>query len=325
MKTKSLPFLLCFNALFVLLSPARCVEAGAADSGKVKKYEAPALIAPAKSLGTGLPYLPDLDLSKFSRADFIEATSTVGTNRIGKTWTNAIVSLPPHSRPDPHGLTEEEVKAYMAQARDLFDDGKAIPMSDVGLISTQEDVIRQPMLNHISAFSNSVARVYLLVQKTLSGKGWGYFSIVEDMTVNPPMDYFADMNGRRIRFEKKECYKCHSSGPLAIHPAREDLVIDAALAAAISKHIAKQPLADFYLPPNEQKIDYGKPMTLEFCTKCHDTDGIRQPLYRVHSHPIRILADYGYMPPKHPLKTNEVAELKAWLEEKPGKTVEAKE
>jgi len=44
---------------------------------------------------------------------------------------------------------------------------------------------------------------------------------------------------------------------------------------------------------------------------------VRQPLYRVHSHPIRIYVDYGYMPPKHPLTAAQVAELKAWLEQKP--------
>jgi hypothetical protein len=284
-----------------------------------KDYQAPKLIAPAKSLGTGLPFLPDLDLSKFSTEEFVRLSSSVGTNRIRKEWTSPCVALPAHARKDVHGLTLAEVKEYMAQVRSLFSDGKAVPMSDTGLISTQEDVIRRPMLNHISAFSNEVARVYLLVQKTSEGKGWGYFSIVEDLTVDPPVDYFADLNGKdgkEIKFEGKECYKCHSSGPLAIHPAREDLVMDGALAAAISRQIATQPMGNFYWPTNEVKPDYGKPMTLEFCTECHEKDGVRQPLYKVHSHPIRILVDYGYMPPKHRLTTEQVAELKGWLEEK---------
>src|SRR5262249_29475058 len=162
---------------------------------------------------------------------------TVGTNRIHKKWTSPVVALPPHSRSDVHGLAEQEVKDYMLQARRLFDEGAAIPMSDTGLISTQEDVIRRPMLNHISAFSNAVVRVYLLVQKTSTDKGWGYFSIVQDLTLEPPLDYFADLNGKGVRFEAKSCYKCHSSGPLAIHPARGDLVNDPQLAAAISRHI----------------------------------------------------------------------------------------
>lgn len=284
---------------------------------KVKKYEPPALIAPAKTTDTGLLLEPDLDLSKFTTEKFIELSSSVGTNRIRKSWTNAVVTLPSHPRADAKGFTLQEVRDYMSQARALFKEGNAIPMSDVGLISTQEDVIRRPMLNHISAFSNEVARVFLLVQKTSTDKDWGYFSIVQDMTLDPPLDYFADMNGREIKFEGKECYKCHSSGPLAIHPAREDLVMDAPLAAAISKHIAKQPLSNFYWPTNEVKPNYGEPLALEACSKCHDTDGIRQPLYKVHAHPIRILVDYGYMPPKHPLKPAEIAELKAWLAKKP--------
>jgi hypothetical protein len=275
------------------------------------------LIKPAKSLGTGLPFLPDLDLSWFSTDEFIRLSSSVGTNRIRKEWTKAVVDLPQHPRADVHGLTVAEVKGYMNQARDLFKEGKANPLSDVGLVSTQEDVIRRPMLNHISAFSNEVARVFLLVQKTSTDKNWGYFSIVQDMTVDPPLDYFADLNGPEVKFEGHECYKCHSSGPLAIHPAREDLVMDARLAAAVGRHIAKGPLSNYYWPPNEKRRDYGKPMAFEFCTKCHDTDAVRQPLYRVHSHPIRIYVDYGYMPPKHPLSPEQIAELKAWLDQKP--------
>jgi hypothetical protein len=283
------------------------------------EHQAIPLIKPAKSLHTGLPFLSDLDLSKFSTEEFFRLSSSVGTNRIRKEWSSPVVTLPPHSRSDVHGLTSEEVKDYMNQVRQLFKEGKANPLSDVGLVSTQEDVIRKPMLNHIAAFSNEVARAYLLVQKTSTDKDWGYFSIVQDLTVDPPLDYFADMNGQEIKFEGKECYKCHSSGPLAIHPAREDLVMDPALAAAIGRHIAKGPLSNFYWPPKEKKPDYGKPMTLEFCTKCHDTDGVRQPLYRIHSHPIRIYVDYGYMPPKHTLTADQVAELKAWLEQKPQK------
>ena len=137
-------------------------------------------------------------------------------------------------------------------------------MSDVGLISTQEDVIRQPMLNHISAFENSAVRVYLLVQKTASDKGWGYFSIVQDMTVDPPLDYYGQiMDDQQVNFEGTSCYKCHSSGPLAIHPAREDLVIDAKLAAALSAYIAEQPLSEFYFPERSPQPETGKPMTVD--------------------------------------------------------------
>jgi hypothetical protein len=272
------------------------------------------LIKPAVTHNTALLLLPDLDLSRFTAAEFMELSSSAGEEKLHKKWASPVVTLPPHQRSEVHGLTQEEVKAYMLQVRDLFNEGKAIPMSDVGLISTQEDVIRRPMLNHISAFSNAVARVYLLVQKTSTDKGWGYFSIVQDLTTTPPTDYFADLNGKAPKFQGHDCYKCHSSGPLAIHPARADLVADAPLAAAISRHIAKQPLSKYYWPPEEKRPDYGQPLALKFCTECHEEDGLRQPLYRVHSHPIRILVDYGYMPPKHELTTTEIAELKAWLD-----------
>jgi hypothetical protein len=277
----------------------------------------PPLIKPAEPTGTGLLLQPPLDLSKFTTEKFVALSSTVGTNRIHKKWTWPVVTLPPHPRAGVHGLTEQEVKDYMAQVRRLFDKGAANPVSDTGLISTQENVIRRPMLNHISAFSNSVARVYLLVQKTSTDEGWGYFSIVEDLTTDPPVDYFADLNGKEIKFEGANCYKCHSSGPLAIHPARADLVNDPPLAAAISEHIAEQPLSRFHFPQDDLPPDYGKPLTLRFCAKCHDENGYRLPLFRVHSHPIRVLVDFGYMPPKRRLTPTEVAQLKAWLEQKP--------
>ena len=307
-------------SLSLILSAASLLCAFPIASAEREKID---LIKPAKSLGTDLPFLPDLDLSKFSREEFIRLTSSVGTNRIGKQWTNAVVELPPHPRADVKGLSLEEVTGYMHQIRRLFKEGHANPLSDVGLVSTQEDVIRRPMLNHIAAFSNEVVRAFLLVQKTSTDQDWGYFAIVQDMTLPTPLDYFADMNGKEIKFEGHECYKCHSSGPLAIHPARADLVLDPELAAAIGRHIAKGPLSNYYWPPTEKKRDYGQPIEFEFCTKCHEADGIRQPLYRVHSHPIRIYVDYGYMPPKHPLTPDQIAQLKTWLDEK--QKIETKE
>ena len=277
----------------------------------------PKPIAPAVSTSTGLLLQPPLDLSKFTTTDFQAASATVGAHRIRKAWTTPVVSLPAHARASARGLTEEEVRDYMRAAKRLFDAGDAVPISDVGLISTQEDVIRRPMLNHIAAFSNAVARVYLLVQRTTTDAHWGYFSIVQDLTLNPPMDYFGDMNGKEIKFEGVSCYKCHSSGPLAIHPAREDLVSDPRLAAALSLHIAEQPLSRFYFPSNEVKRDYGPPAPVKFCAKCHDVGADRLPLFRVHSHPIRVLVDFGYMPPNRRLKPAEIAELKTWLESKP--------
>jgi hypothetical protein len=145
-------------------------------------------IAPAISNGTGLLLEPPLDLSGFSKERFVELMESVGKEKIQKEWTSPVLRLEEHSRPDAQGLTHEEIKAYMRQAQQLFDNGQATPVSDVGLISTQEDVIRRPMLNHIAAFSNSAVRVYLLVQKTSTDTDWGYFSIVQDMIVDPPLD-----------------------------------------------------------------------------------------------------------------------------------------
>lgn len=285
-----------------------------ADPAKGKSLQ---LIAPAVSTATGLLLEPALTLPEFTREKFVAAMHTVGSNRIHKPWTNPIVTLPPHSRRDVQGLSHDEVKAYMMEVKRLFDTGSAVPTSEVGLISTQEDVIRKPMLNHIAAFSNATVRAYLLVQKTATDKGWAYFSIVQDLTLSPVLDYFAEVKKSGPKFEGTSCYKCHSSGPLAIHPAREDLVLDAPLAAAIGRHIAEQPRSRFYFPADSPKPPTGAPLTLKFCARCHSEDGDRDRLYQVQSHPIRVMVDFGYMPPNRRLKPEEIAELKAWLEHKP--------
>lgn len=302
-------------AVWVALSELACAEGADAAAAVASDAEDVPLIAPAASTHTGLLLEPPLELAWYTREKFIEQSSTVGAERIGKAWTSPVVPLRALERSGVHGLSEADVTTYMLEAKELFDAGKAIPMSDVGLISTQEDVVRRPMLNHIAAFENAVARAYLLVQKTSTDDGWGYFSIVQDMTVDPPLDYYAQVFDDHVRFEGTSCYKCHSSGPLAIHPVREDLVLDAPLAAALSARIAEQPRSEFVFPANSPRPPRGKRLRVDACTACHEQDGLRAPLYQVHSHPIRILVDFGYMPPGERLSAEEIAELKAWLED----------
>jgi hypothetical protein len=303
--------------LFTLLFLVVAASVHAADTNESARDDSPQLIAPAVSTGTGLLLEPALTLPEFTREKFEQEIATVGAEKIRKPWTSPVVALPSHPRADVRGLTPDEVKAYMVQVKQMFKRGEAVPVSDVGLISTQEDVIRRPMLNHIAAFSNAVARVYLLVQRTETDKDWGYFSIVQDLTVDPPRDYFAELNSSVPKFEGTSCYKCHSSGPLAIHPAREDLVLDAKLAAAVSDFIAEQPRSVFVFPEDSPKPPTGEPLTLKFCARCHSEDGDRARLYQVQSHPIRVLVDFGYMPPNRRLKPEEIEQLKAWLERKP--------
>jgi hypothetical protein len=59
--------LILFGALF--LSPTLAADP---DSGGIPP------IKPAKTLNTGLPLLPDLDLSNFSTEEFSRLSSTVG-------------------------------------------------------------------------------------------------------------------------------------------------------------------------------------------------------------------------------------------------------
>jgi len=303
--------------LLILLFLAVAAPVHAGDEVAPAQDKALELIAPAVSTGTGLLLEPALTLPEFTREKFVAAMNTVGPEKIHRPWTKPVVTLPPHSRAEVKGLTQDEVKNYMIEVKRLFERGEAVPVSDVGLISTQEDVIRRPMLNHIAAFSNSVVRAYLLVQRTTTDDGWGYFAIVQDLTLSPVLDYFAELKSSGPKFDAMSCYKCHSSGPLAIHPAREDLVLDAPLAAAVSAHIADQPRSRFFFPEDSPKPPTGEPLTLKFCARCHKEEGDRARLYQLQSHPIRVLVDFGYMPPNRHLKPAEIAELKAWLEHKP--------
>ena len=305
------------HALLTALLLATLQRVQGADSPQSEGNAPLVAIKPAISTQTGLLLQPPLDLSAFTQEEFVALSSSIGPDKIHKKWTSPVTTLAPHPKQGARGLTEQEVKAYMLEVCRLFETGASVPVSDAGLISTQEDIIRRPMLNHIAAFSNSVTRVYLLVQKTSTDKGWSYFTIVQDLTTDPPVDYFAQVTGAQVKFESLSCSKCHSSGPLAIHPARADLVNDPQLAAAISKHIADQPRSRMHWPESEKQPDYGKPMVLKFCTRCHSEDGDRAPLFKAQSHPIRILVDFGYMPPKRALKPEEIAELKAWLDQKP--------
>lgn len=308
---------LCITLGTLILTTSMAARAG--DDAKPAKSKEPKPIPPAVSLDTGLLLQPVLTLPDFTYDKFVAAMNTVGPEKIHKEWTSPVVTLPTFPHASAKGLTHDEVKAYMREAKRLFDEGKANPVSDVGLISTQEDVIRQPMLNHVAAFSNAVVRAYLLVQRTASDHGWAYYSIVQDLTADPKIHYFAELKKSGPELQATSCYKCHSSGPLAIHPARGDLVLDAKLLAAVDKHIAEQPRSEFYFPPDNPKPPTGEKLTLKFCARCHsdDEDGERAPLFQLQSHAIRVMVDFGYMPPNRHLKPDEVAELRAFLARKP--------
>jgi len=301
-----------------LLSSASSWGADSQESSALLEVTEPTPIPPAKSIQSGLLLEPPLDLAWLTQEMFVKEISTVGANKLQKKWTSPVVQLPIHRQTNAKGLTEAEVKDYMRKAKQLFDQGKAIPVSDVGLISTQEDVVRQPMLNHVCAFENSSVRVFLLVQRIFDSAAWSYFSIVQDLTVDLPLDYYGSFSGtgKKIKFKGTSCYKCHSSGPLAIHSVREDLVLDAKLAAALNEYIADQPESRFYFPKHSPRPTLGKPLKLDACTSCHEEGGSRGPLYQVHSHPIRVMVDFGYMPPGEPLLPAEVEELQAWLDDK---------
>lgn len=192
----------------------------------------------------------------------------------------------------------------MLEARRLFDAGEAIPVSDVGSVSTEDGPVRRPTFNHVSVFANDVATVYLLVQRESGDRHWHSFSIVQDKTTDPPSDHYGRIEGTRIIAKGGRCYRCHSSGPLAIHPARPDLVSDPRLAEAINDHIKSQPRSRFVFTAGDPEFHLGRPIALAACVECHGPDGERGPLHAFHEHPIRVLVSNGFMPPdrrrRHP-------------------------
>lgn len=303
-------------AAIVVLGSGLTVLGGVAP-GEPGGGAEPAGLGPVASTGSGILVEPPVDLSRFTRREFEAYSATVGPGKIRRPWTAAVTPLPPRPGGGDRPLTRPEVAAVMLQLRDRFDAGAAAPVSDVGLISTHEDVNRKPMYNHVAAFGNAAVDAYLLVQSLAGDNHWGYFALVQDRAVDPPAAYFAEIKGRDVQFEGKSCFKCHSSGPLAVHPARADLVSDVPLLRAINRHIAEQPAPQLRLPDHERPDDYGPPLKLAACTKCHDPDANRGPLYRAQAHPIRMLVDFGYMPPGRRLDPAELAALRSWLETKP--------
>jgi hypothetical protein len=257
---------------------------------------------------------PRVDLSLMTAESFAVSSGLVGPAKIRRPWTEPVKALQPHPRTGVQGLTRDEVRSYMLEVRRLFDAGEAVPISDVGSISTEDGPVRKPMFNHVAVFANDVANVYLLVQREAGDRQWHSFSIVQDKTVQPPADHYGRIEGDRIIFKGARCYRCHASGPLAIHPARPDLVSDPRLAEAINAHIKSQPPSRFVFTPDDPAFHVGKPLAMAACAECHGPDGDRGPLYAFHEHPIRVLVANGLMPPDRSLTADEATELKRWLD-----------
>ncbi|MCA9151072.1 MAG: hypothetical protein KDA92_17295, partial [Planctomycetales bacterium] len=117
--------LICF-AMMVCAARGVAQESHSAATPPAVDEEVPD-IAPAVSTQTGLLLEPPLTLPELTRERFIELVSTVGKERIGRPWTSPVTKLPAHQRTAVQGLTHEEVQAYMVQAKQLFDEGRAVP------------------------------------------------------------------------------------------------------------------------------------------------------------------------------------------------------
>ena len=91
-------------------------------------------------------------------------------------------------------------------------------------------------------------------------------------------------------------------------------MLAAQFAAAVGRHLTEQPRLEFLFPADSPKPPTPELLTFNFCAPCQSEDGARARRHEPQSHPIRVMVDFGYVPPNRSLKPEEVPRLKAWLE-----------
>ncbi len=220
---------------------------------------------------------PALTSARVHAEKFEWETATVGAEKIHKPWKSPVVALLPHPRADARGLTPDEAKDLHGAGEADVQRGEAVPVSDVGLISTQEDVIRRPDAQpHAAVLQCGGPGLFLLVQRTVTDKDWALLLHRAGSDRRAALDYFAEVKPSGPKFEGTSCQGVMLSGPLAIHlGAQGSGTRRAQLAAAVSQHIAEQPRSVFAFPEDSPKPPTGELLRLKFCARCHSEDGDR--------------------------------------------------
>lgn len=174
--------------------------------------------------------------------------------------------------------------------------------------------LRLPVLDDIAAYSNTLADIWILRQKKLTGElTWRTYAIVQVKTVSPNVAYFFDIEPGAHLFRGQTCYTCHASGPRVIRPLRPDLIWGGDVAAGFNERIAANGFVEMHFPSNEAAWPRGPALPVEPCVECHTPGGERGPLYRVHSESIRTFVANGAMPRDGQIAAAQMAELEKWL------------
>lgn len=177
-------------------------------------------------------------------------------------------------------------------------------------------VLGEPQIHSVHGFRNEHFDVWFLLSKTFSGP-WEQWAIVQDKRIEPNVaSFFHFAKGRPIASRvATDCSRCHTNGPRALHPGRQDLVTGGEYLAEVNDYCASLVgvQADFGGP----RPDFGPELAVADCTGCHATGADRGPLHRVQSHAIRAAIARGRMPPDGPLSREGAIAIERWLENKP--------
>ncbi len=183
------------------------------------------------------------------------------------------------------------------------------------LVSLQSSIhAKQPMLNSIVLFSGTTADLWILRQRQMLYDGtdaWHTYGIVVDHSTESSTASYFEVFPTGLLFSGEKCFECHASGPRALRPLRDDLILNRAVADDFNRRIEGYGAVATYFPDRDRASDHGSALTLGFCASCHGIE--RGLLYRRQAESIRSLVAVGAMPREGRLTSEQLAELDAWL------------
>jgi len=173
-------------------------------------------------------------------------------------------------------------------------------------------VLGEPQIHSVHGFRNDSFDVWFLLTKTFRGS-WDQWALVQDKRVEPNLaSFFHYERGKPvISNAKSDCYRCHSNGPRALDPARQDLLHGREYLTEVNDYCRS--LVGVETDFNGPRPDFGAELAVAACTDCHATAADRGPLHRVQAHAIRAAVARGRMPPDGPLTRAAAIELERWL------------
>lgn len=255
-------------------------------------------------------------IANVSAAEFwrhVEEGGLLPTRRYDSFWRR----LPADAGRDAPG--RDGVLAALAAALAAGDlrDGPHVEMLDY----EGSHVLGEPQIHSVHGFRNESFDVWFLLTKTFgeqkaSAEPWDQWALVQDKRAQPHLaSFFHYEQGRPVLSNAKaDCYRCHSNGPRALDPGRQDLVSGWEYVDEINDYcrglVGVQ--ADFDGP----RPDFGPELAVSDCTDCHATGADRGPLHRIQAHAIRAAIARGRMPPDGRLSREGALELERWLEAK---------